>query len=218
MQFVLRALFDDRADAGRHLGARLAGYTDRAVMVLGLARGGVLVAAEVARQMRAPLDVLVVRKLGSPSSEELAIGAVTADGGLYLNEDIIQSQGVSQRYLDAETQRQRHLAEEREARYRHGRPAPSLKGRGVILVDDGMATGSTMIAAARSARHKGADFVYVAVPVGAPESCEELRNEADEVLCLYNPEPFWSVGSYYGDFSEVSDDEVIEALAQTVTR
>jgi putative phosphoribosyl transferase len=217
MNFVLRALFQDRTDAGHHLGARLSHYADRSVVTLGLARGGVLVAAEVAKQLHAPLDVLVVRKLGSPYSAELAIGAVTASGGLYLNEQVIQEYAVSQTYIDAEMRRQRKLAEEREVLYRQGQTPLSLKGKTAILVDDGMATGSTMIAAARSVRQE-ADFVCVAVPVGAPESCKELREEADEVICLYNPDPFYAVGLYYQDFSEVSDDMVREALGQKVAQ
>jgi len=183
-------------------------------LVLGLARGGVIVAAEVARALGLELDALVVRKLGAPQSEELAIGAVTANGGLYLNTELIRLLEVTPAYLQQEIDLQRRVALEREQRYRVGRPGPEIAGRHVILVDDGVATGATMVAAARSMRSQGAEYVQVAVPVGAPGICAEMQGQASDVVCLHQPDPFWSVGSFYEDFSQTSDDEVVQALGR----
>jgi putative phosphoribosyl transferase len=208
-----RPIFADRRDAGRRQALASRAEPGEA-LVLGLARGGVLVAAEVARALSAPLDVLVVRKLGAPQSEELAIGAVTADGGLFLMDEIIRWLEIPPAYVEREVEKQRELASRREALYRLGRPGPQLAGRHVILVDDGMATGATMVAAARSVRQQGAAFVQVAVPVGAQGSCADLRGEADDVTCLHQPEPFWAVGFFYEDFSQVEDDDVLKALEE----
>jgi putative phosphoribosyl transferase len=207
-----QALFHDRRDAGRALAARLEGYHGTHALVLGLPRGGVVVAAEVARALEADLDVLVSRKLGSPISAELAIGAVTANGGRFLNEDVIGALNVSEPYLNAVTAIQRAEARRWETIVRGKRPAPLLVGRTVILVDDGLATGATMRAAVRSARLQGPGRLIVAVPVGSAEACGALRGEADEVICLHEPDDFGAVGNWYDHFEQVEDDEVRRLL------
>jgi putative phosphoribosyl transferase len=203
-----QALFHDRRAAGRALAARLEGYHGTHALVLGLPRGGVVVAAEVARALEADLDVLVSRKLGSPISAELAIGAVTANGGRFLNEDVIGALNVSEPYINAVTAIQRAEARRWETIVRGKRPAPLLVGRTVILVDDGLATGATMRAAVRSARLQGPGRLIVAVPVGSAEACGALRGEADEVICLHEPADFGAVGNWYDHFEQVEDDEV----------
>ena len=213
-----RALFFDRRDAGFKLGSALQDAFDASALVLGLALGGVVVAASVARRLQTDLDVLVVRKLGAPQSEELAIGAVTTDGGLYLNEEIIRWLEVRPEYIESEIERQRALGRERETRYRRGHRMPDLEDRVVILVDDGLATGASMIAAINSVRKHQPATVVVAVPVGAPGSCGDLKGLADDVVCLHQPDPFWSVGAFYRDFSEVLDEEVEDALQEVAAR
>lgn len=204
--------FADRRDAGRALAERLASLATTHPIVLGIPRGGVPVAAEIARALHADLDVLVARKLGAPSSEELAIGATTADGGRWLNGALIRQLGVSATYLERITAEQMREATRREHLFREGRPPLALAGRTVILVDDGLATGATMRAAARSVRGHAPAKLVVAVPVGARETCEDLRAEADEVICLAMPEPFYAVGMHYRDFGQTSDAEVVELL------
>lgn len=205
-------LFRDRVDAGVQLAAALERYRGQDVLVLGIPRGGVVVAAEVARRLGAALDVIVARKLGAPISRELAIGAVTADGERYLNEDILRELRVTERYLQSVTEEEQAEAQRREERFRAGRPPARVAGRTVILIDDGLATGATMRAAVRSVRRQGPARLVVAVPVGARETCEELRAEADEVVCLYQPEPFWAVGAHYQHFEPVDDATVQELL------
>jgi putative phosphoribosyl transferase len=212
--FTEGASFRDRCDAGQALAARLTQHRGRGVLVLGLPRGGVVVAAEVARALGAELDVLVARKLGSPGSAELAIGAVTANGGRFLNDDVIAALGVSEPYIAAVTGVQRAEARRREALFRGGRPAPRLDGRTVILVDDGLATGATMRAAVRSARQQAPERLIVAVPVGSREACAALRGEADEVVCLYEPPDFGAVGSWYHHFEQTEDEEVQRLLEE----
>jgi predicted phosphoribosyltransferase len=206
------ALFRDRVDAGAQLAQALQGYRGQDVLVLGIPRGGVVVAAEVARRLGAELDVIVARKLGAPISRELAIGAVTADGERYLNEDILRELRVSERYVQTVTEEEQAEARRREERFRAGRPPARIAGRTVILVDDGLATGATMRAAVRSVRRQAPARLVVAVPVGARETCEELRAEADEVICLFQPEPFWAVGAHYQRFEPVDDATVQELL------
>ncbi len=206
--------FADRRDAGRRLAEHLSRYRDQNVLVLGIPRGGVPVAAEVARALHAELDVVVARKLGAPGQEELAIGAVTANGGEYLNEEIIAALRVSDAYLAKVRREQTAEARRRETRFRRGRPAPGLRGRVVLLVDDGLATGATMRAAARSVRKAGPAKLVIAVPVGAAETCEALRKEADEVVCPETPEPFGAVGCFYLDFSATEDEEVDRILVE----
>jgi predicted phosphoribosyltransferase len=218
------APFADRADAGAGVADRLAAYRNRHALVLGVPRGGVPVAAVVARALDAELDIVVARKLGAPISAELAIGAVTADGGRYLNDAMIRELGIPASYVDAATKREMAEAARRESRFRGDAPPGELAGRTVILVDDGLATGATMIAAARSVRGRAPGRLVVAVPVGSAQACAQLRREADEVVCLSAPEPFWAVGIYYRDFGQTEDEEVERLLREskeprpTVTR
>ena len=202
--------FRDRAHAGRLLAERLRGFAGRPTIVLALPRGGVPVGFEVARRLDAPLDVFVVRKLGVPGHEELAMGAIATGGVRLLNDDVIAE--VSARDIDAVTARERQELARRERAYRGDRPPPDVHGRTTILVDDGLATGATMRAAAAGVRRLEAARVVVAVPAAAAETCELLAGEADEVVCLTTPEPFYAVGLWYEDFSETSDDEVRRLL------
>lgn len=201
-------LFRDRQDAGEALAKRLERHRRTHALVLGLPRGGVPVAAQVARALDADLDVVVSRKLGSPVSAELAIGAVTANGGRFLNEDVIRMLNVSDANLAAVTETQQAEARRREALFRGPRPAPVIAGRTVILVDDGLATGATMRAAVRSVRQQQPKRLVVAVPVGSPEACAALRGEADEVVCLYEPGHFGAVGYFYENFTQIQDSDV----------
>jgi len=210
----LVGLFRDREHAGTHLSAVLAKYRGTHPIILGLARGGVPVAAAVARELEAELDVVVVRKLGSPLSDELAIGAVTADGGVYLNVPVIHELGVSKAYVDSMTRARMFEAKRLAARLRDGASAASLEGRTVILTDDGLATGATMIAAVRAVRAHHPARIIVAVPVGSEEACTALQAEADVVVCLAMPHPFWAVGLYYRDFRQTHDSEVAQLLRE----
>jgi putative phosphoribosyl transferase len=215
MHKELRRLFRDRPAAGAELAKsldRYRGHRDPKVLVLGIPRGGVPVAAEVARRLDADLDVVVARKLGSPISPELAIGAVTANGGRYLNEEIIGRLGVPFDYLVREAVEQTKEARRREARFRGGRPRPEVGGRVVIVVDDGLATGATMRAAVRSVRMGRPARLVVAVPVGPVSTCADLRREADEVICLHELDPFWAVGPYYEHFEPTEDAEAQQIL------
>lgn len=211
-------LFRDRKEAGQLLAGCLAPYRDRDALVLGIPRGGVPVAAEVALALNAEMDILVARKLGSPVSTELAIGAVTANGGRYLDEAAIRELGVSDGYLRGVTDAEMAEARRREERFRGASPAPILKDRIVVLVDDGLATGATMRAAVRSVRKAMPARLVVAVPVAPPHTCAELRQEADEVVCPYQPEPFWAVGLFYRDFAPTEDSQVESLLRQAYDR
>jgi predicted phosphoribosyltransferase len=210
--------FRDRGDAGRLLAQRLHRYVGRPdVIVLALPRGGVPVGFEVARRLGAPLDVFLVRKLGVPGHEELALGAIATGGVRLLNEEIVSMAGISEQQIEAVTAREREELARRERAYRGDRPPLDLHGRTAILVDDGLATGATMRAAAAGVRRQGAAAVVVAVPAAAAETCELLATEADEVVCLTTPEPFYAVGLWYEDFSETTDDEVRELLGRART-
>jgi putative phosphoribosyl transferase len=212
-------LFRDRRDAGAQLGDHLAKlYRGEDVIVLGIPRGGVPVADEVAKRLRAELDVVVARKLGAPGYPELAIGAVTANGGRFLNEDVIRELSVSEEYLDSVTTEQRAEARAREERFRGGRAGAACRGRTVIVIDDGLATGATMRASVRSVRASDPKKLVVAVPVGSGQACAVLRSEADEVVCLFEPEPFWAVGFYYQHFDPTEDAEVEQILADVHAR
>lgn len=203
----------DRRHAGRLLAEALAAYAGAPdVVVLALPRGGVPVAFEVAEAIGAPLDVFVVRKLGVPGHEELAMGAIASGGVRVLNDDVIRSLGIAPEAIDRVTDIERDELARRERLYRAGRPQAEVAGRTVILVDDGLATGSTMKAAARAVRALGPSRVVVAVPTAARETCEELRQEVDEVVCSLTPEPFHAVGLWYQEFSQTSDAEVRELL------
>jgi predicted phosphoribosyltransferase len=188
-----RTLYHDRRSAGAALADALATYRGRDALVLDPG-GGVPVAAEVARILDGELDVVVARKLGAPGYPELAIGAVTANGGQFLNDDVIRELRVSQQYIENEIAAQMAEARSREIRFRGGRAAPSIAGRTVLVVDDGLATGATMRAAVRSVRKAAPARLVVAVPVGSTQACEALRHEADQLLCLSEPEMFWAVG------------------------
>jgi predicted phosphoribosyltransferase len=209
---MMDALYRDRIEAGTALVALLGAYRGRDALVVGIPRGGVAVAAEVARLLDAELDVVVARKLGAPGQQELAIGAVTADGGRFLNEDVIKLLNVSEPYVEAVTQVQMAEARHREAWLRNLRPAVPVAGRTVILVDDGLATGATMRAAARSLRQRRPARLVAAVPVGAREACAALRADVDEVVCPRQPEPFGAIGFYYHHFEPVEDEQVRELL------
>ena len=207
------ARFHDRTDAGRTLARALAAYAGQPdVRILALPRGGVPVAFEVARALRAPLDVFVVRKLGVPGHEEYAMGAIASGGHAVISEDVVRRLGISADALERVAERERRELERRERRYRGDRPPPELGGRTVILVDDGLATGSTMRAAVAALRQMGPRRIVVAAPVAAPETCDEFRAEVDDVVCAVTPEPFHAVGLWYDDFSQTTDEEVHELL------
>ena len=212
--------FADRVDAGRRLAARLVerGYAGREAVVLALPRGGVPVAFEVAEALGAPLDVLVVRKLGVPSQPELAMGAVGEDGVTVLNEAVLGGLRVSDEQLRAVERRERTILGQRLGRFRGGNPPASLSGRTALIVDDGIATGSTARAACRVARARGARRVVLAAPVAPREAIPMLEGDADEVVCLETPSPFYAVGEFYRDFSQVPDEEVTALLARAVRR
>lgn len=206
-------VFRDRRDAGRHLAKVLAAYARQpGVLVLALPRGGVPVAFEVARSLDAPLDVFVVRKLGVPGHEEYAMGAIASGGVRVLNEQIVQALNLGEAEIEAVVERERRELARREQLYRHDRPPPQVRGQTVLLVDDGLATGSTMLAAMRALREMQPARTVVAVPTAAAETCEGLRSEADDVVCATTPEPFRAVGLWYEDFSQTSDEEVRELL------
>jgi len=206
---MIQLPFSDRAEAGRLLAAELASRElPENVMVLALPRGGVPVGWEVAKALRAPLDVVVVRKLGVPWQPELAMGAIAGGSVQVLNKDLIADLRVSRQEIDDAVTRERAEVERRERLYRGGRPAPKPRGRVVLLVDDGLATGSSMLVAARYVRAFKPAVVMIAVPVGSVEACERIRQEVDEVVCLVTPEPFMAVGEWFTDFRQVSDAEV----------
>ncbi|MEX1009298.1 MAG: phosphoribosyltransferase [Acidimicrobiia bacterium] len=207
-------LFRDRVEAGQRLAARLAPLAEEHPVVLGLPRGGVPVAYEVARALDAPLDVIVVRKLGVPFQPELGMGAVGEDGVRVLNEDVLRIAGVGPEELARVETRERAEVEARARRFRGGRPRIDLTDRTVIVVDDGIATGGTARAALQVARGHGAKRVVLAVPVAPPDTLEELRSHADEVVCLESPTLFFAIGEWYGDFSQVPDEHVISLLAE----
>ena len=207
--------FRDRAEAGRHLAELLRGYAGREdVIVLALPRGGVPVAYEVARALGVPLDVFMVRKLGVPRHEELAMGAIAGGGVLVLDEGLIASLGIGTGQVRQAIAAEARELERRERVYRDGRAPPQLEGRTVILVDDGLATGATMRAAALAVREHRPARIVIAVPVAAAETCRELRGDADELVCAATPSPFGAVGLWYENFSQTSDEEVRELLAR----
>lgn len=215
--FILghRPLFADRVEAGRMLAQNLEEYEGENALVLGIPRGGVPVAAEVAKAIGGELDIIVARKLGAPGSPELAIGAVTSNGGRYLNDRVIGEFGVSNEYLERVTAAEMEEAHRRETTFREGREPPAIAGRTVIIVDDGLATGSTMRASVRSVRQHSPAKLIVAVPVGAAESCAAIAEDADEVVCPHKPEVFWAIGQFYENFEPTEDEEVRRILAQS---
>ena len=206
--------FRNRNDAGRQLAEKLAAYADRPdVLVLALPRGGVPVGYEVARARGAPLDVFLVRKLGVPGYEELAMGAVATGGVRVLNDEIVRGLGISEHGIDVAVAREMEELARRERLYRGDRPPPDVAGRTVILVDDGLATGATMRAAVAALREQQPTRIVVAVPTASPDTCEVLKAEADDVVCAITPEPFFAVGHWYEDFTQTTDNEVRELLA-----
>src|SRR5881227_1418445 len=211
-------VFANRTEAGRLLAEKLENYAGRDdVIVLGLPRGGVPVAYEVAKRLVAPLDVFIVRKLGVPGFEELAAGAIASGGVRVLNEDVVRAIPYATEAIEAVTAKETAELQRREQIYREGRPAPKLRDKIVILVDDGLATGATMRAAVKALRQRGAAKIVVAVPVGPPDTCREIEEEADETVCATTPEFFQAVGQYYEDFSQTSDEEVRELLARAAS-
>ena len=206
-------VFADRQDAGRVLAEKLAKYAGRnGIIVLGLPRGGVVVAFEVAKALRAPLDVYVVRKLGVPGQEELAFGAIASGGVRVLNPDVVQTTGLGQADIEAVAAREQAELERRERTYRRDLPPLDLSGKTVILVDDGLATGASMRTAIRSLEAHHPSWITMAVPTAPSSTCHDLEREVDEAVCVMTPEPFFGVGQWYADFSQTTDGEVIDLL------
>ena len=211
--------FYDRAAAGQELAQALRDLKGRdGLLVLGIPRGGVVVAYEVARTLGAPLDVCLTHKLGAPENPELAIGAVTETGQVVLDQSLIDGLWVPPTYIEAESKRQRQELARRAHAYRGDRPPPSILKRTVIVVDDGLATGSTMVAALQALDAQAPASLIAAIPVAPPEAIRRLAHHADRIECLVSPRPFWAVGAFYDQFEQVSDDAVIELLRTTTPR
>jgi putative phosphoribosyl transferase len=209
--------FRDRSDAGRVLAQKLKHYKNRSdVLILGLPRGGVPVAYEVAKELNAPLDLFLVRKLGVPGHEELAMGAIATGAVRVLHEGIIRELGISQQMVDKITADEQRELERRDRLYRGDKPSPSVQDRVVIIIDDGLATGSTMKAAVAALRQQRPARLIVAVPTAPAETCNELKEMADEVICIEMPEPFYAVGGSYIDFRQTTDEEVHDLLRRVV--
>ena len=212
-------LFRDRVEAGRMLAGELKRYAGRDdVLVLALPRGGVPVAFEVAKALRAPLDVFLVRKLGVPGEEELAMGAVASGGVRVLNKDVVQWHRIRRSTIESVAQREQLELERRERLYRHGRPMPKISNMTIILVDDGLATGATMRAAVTALRSYNPSRIVIAVPTGPPDTCRLFQDEAEAVVCATTPEPFWAIGSWYEDFRQTTDEEVQSFLDRAAAK
>ena len=209
------AFFIDRVDAGKRLASALKGFSGKKGLVLAIPRGGVVVGYVIAKALNLQLDVIIPRKIGAPDNPELAIGAVAEDGTAILDENLINYLGVSKEYIRQETERQKQEIERRLKLYRQDTSYPNLKGLDVIVVDDGIATGSTMKAALASVKNRGAASITVAIPVGPPSTIEELETMADRVVCLYTPEYFQAIGQFFTDFSQTPDEEVIKLLRES---
>lgn len=208
------AFFSDRVDAGKRLASALKDFSGKKGIVLAIPRGGVVVGYMIAKALNLPLDVIIPRKIGAPDNPELAIGAVAEDGTAILDGNLIKYLGVSREYIKEETERQKQEIGRRLKLYRQDASYPNLKGLDVIVVDDGIATGSTMKAALASVKNRGAASITVAVPVGPPSTIDELEKMADHVVCLHTPEFFQAIGEFYTDFSQTSDEEVIGLLRE----
>lgn len=204
--------FRDRAEAGSRLVNDLMEFKDKSPLILAIPRGGVVVAYEIAEAMNAPLDMIFPRKIGAPGNEELAIGAVTEDGATVLNEKLVAQLNISKEYIDNERGRQIEEIRRRVMTYRGDKLPQKVEGRNVIIVDDGIATGATMRAAIKSVYERGASIVIVAVPVGPQLTIERLKDEVDRIVCPIVPEPFFAIGQFYEDFSQVSDEVVIQLM------
>jgi putative phosphoribosyl transferase len=213
--WIMNRPFRDRREAGRLLAEKLDRYAGRDdVIVLALPRGGVPVAYEVARVLGAPLDVFLVRKLGVPGHEELALGAIASGGVRLLNTEVVRGLRIPRKTIDQVAATEQEELGRRERDYRGDRPAPDVRGKTVILIDDGLATGASMGAAVAALRQKGPARTVVAVPISAPSTCEDFQAEVDEVVCARTPEPFFAVGLWYEDFTQTSDEEVRDLLAR----
>jgi putative phosphoribosyl transferase len=212
------SFFADRIDAGKRLALALKDFIGKKAIVLAIPRGGVVVGHEIADDLNLPLDVIIPRKIGAPNNPELAIGAMTEDGTIILDENLVTYLGVIEDYIKEESDRQKLEIERRMKLYRQDVPYPSLENLDVIIVDDGIATGSTMKAALASVKNRGANTVTVAIPVGPPSTIVELEKQADKVVCLYTPEYFQAIGQFYDDFTQTTDDEVIKLLKQSKQR
>lgn len=211
--------FRDRRDAGRQLAARLGERTSTSdALVLALPRGGVPVAYEVALALDAPLDVFLVRKLGVPGHEELAMGAIASGGVRVLNPDVVNALDIPAQVIEAVAAQEREELARRERAYRGAAPAPEVRDRDVVLVDDGLATGSTMRAATAALRRMGSARIVVGVPVASPDTCAEFRSEVDEIVCALTPDPMYAVGVWYEDFSQTTDEEVRTLLHDAAAR
>jgi putative phosphoribosyl transferase len=207
-------VFQDRHEAGRMLAEELSSFKGREdVIVVGIPRGGVVVGHEIAQALRVPLDIYITRKIGAPHNPELAIGAVASDGTLILDHQLAKRLGVSQEYIDAESKRQQEEIERRIAEYRGESPPPKLKGKVVILADDGVATGATTLASINAIRAQEPTQLVLAVPVGPRDTIASLKRQVDQLFCLHAPEVFWAVGAFYNVFDQTSDEEV-KALLQ----
>jgi putative phosphoribosyl transferase len=209
------AFFADRVDAGKRLASTLSNFSGKKGIVLAIPRGGVPVGFEIARILKIPLDLIIPRKIGAPDNPELAIGAVAEDGTAILDDNLVKYLGVSREYIKEEIERQKQEIRRRLETYRQDASYPNLKGFDVIVVDDGIATGSTMKAALASVKNRGAASITVAVPVGSPSTIEELEEMADRVVCLYTPEYFQAIGQFYNDFGQTTDEEVIKLLQES---
>ena len=208
----MRVMFKDRKEAGRLLAKALSEYKDKNPVILAIPRGGVVVAYEVAKSLNAPLDLIIPRKISAPDQPELAIGAVTEDGTTILNQDILQYLRVPDDYIKAEVKRQEEEIKRRIQKYLGDKPRVPIKGKIVILIDDGVATGATIRAAIASIRKRKPALIVLAIPVGPIDTIEELRKDADRVICLMTPEPFFAIGQFYENFEQTSDEEVIQIL------
>lgn len=207
------ALFKDRVDAGRILAKELSKYASRSdVLILALPRGGVPVAYEVAKALNVKMDVFIVRKLGVPGYEELAMGAIASDNIRVLNEDVVKSFGIPEEVIEKTATKELHELERREKAYRGDRPKPEITNKTVILIDDGLATGATMRAAAAALKTKNPAKIIIAVPTAAADTCEFFEGKVDEIICVATPEPFYGVGAWYGNFSQTTDKEVCDIL------
>jgi predicted phosphoribosyltransferase len=212
-ELAMAGRFTDRREAGRELAAHLMHYAGRDdVIVLALPRGGVPVAYEVAKALGAPLDVFLVRKLGVPGHEELAMGAIASGGVIVLKEPLIRALGISRDQINQVIRHEEAELARRQREYRGNRPMPPVEGKTVILIDDGLATGASMRAAAAALRRLSPARIVVAVPVAAAQTCAEFRDEVDEIVCATTPEPFYAVGVWYEDFDQTTDDQVRQLL------